>query len=75
MNNNNWNNKYRKPTQKYIKRPTVNFDPHYQNDAVLKLEKRLVNKYSKRMMIFGMIFGIVVPPYIIYWKDQQMKVV
>lgn len=49
-------------------------DPNIKNDMVLKMEKKLVNKYGKKVMRFGIVLGIVIPPYILYWKQQQMKV-
>lgn len=64
--------------EKFQKNKNVRFrvkaDPHLKNDAVYRLEKKIVNKYSKHTLKIGVVLGIIIPPYIMYWKKQQMKV-
>lgn len=44
------------------------------NDKILKMEKHVVNKYSKRFVGVALVFAVLMPPYVLHWKDQQMAV-
>lgn len=48
--------------------------PNAVNDKILIMEKKIINKFSKHILKFGMAVAIVIPPYILYWKDKQMEV-
>jgi hypothetical protein len=48
--------------------------PNAANDKILQMEKKVVNKYSRHLLKFGLLFAVVMPPYVLYWKDKQMEV-
>ena len=52
----------------------ADFDLILKNDPVYKLERWILRKYSKKLLFTGIFVSIIVPPYIMYWKRQQMKV-
>ena len=42
-------------------------------DAYLKTERKVVNRYNRIMFSVGLVLAIVIPPLIYRWKRQSMK--
>ena len=57
------------------KQHKADFDLILKNDPLYIMERHVIKKYSRKMLVGGLLIGILTPPYIMWWKKQQMKVI